>query len=138
MTDAELDALMALKAAGTQGEWDARTFFKAEDHHTMKVTPQRGVYGSMSPEDARLAAAAVNALPALVAAARERDRLRSLLGRYAGHVSAIEGSNFLDEGFYVCPRTGWINEAEIAEIAALSLEAQKAGMPRAGQEESHD
>ncbi len=46
-------------------------------------------------------------------AAREIDRLRNLLGRYADHVGQEEGTDFLDRVWSGSP----ITEAEAAEIS---------------------
>lgn len=53
----------------TPGPWNAETFVdnrpNGSEHHTYRITPQRGVYGSMFEADAKLAAAAPELLDAL-------------------------------------------------------------------------
>jgi hypothetical protein len=56
-------------SAHTPGPWEFSTFVdnrpSGSEHHTYKITPQRGVYGSMFEADARLSAAAPDMLEAL-------------------------------------------------------------------------
>lgn len=86
--------------------------------------------------DAQDVGAAVNALPDLVAAARERDALRarvdelqSLVGRYINHVGECEGCDFLDDS------TDWLTEAEREELKDMDVAAQVA---RAALEGRHE
>jgi hypothetical protein len=55
----------------TPGPWTAETFVdnrpNGSEHHTYRITPQRGVYGSMFEADAKLAAAAPDLLEAIKA-----------------------------------------------------------------------
>ena len=74
MTD-KIEALREKAKAATSGPWEAATFVdnrdSGSDHHTCKVTPQRGVYGSLFERDA---AASPDVILSLLS---ELDRLRS-------------------------------------------------------------
>ena len=70
--------------AHTKGPWDVLPFVDNRrhggDHHTYKITPQRGVYGSMHESDALIAAAAPEMLEELKLARKLIETQARLLG----------------------------------------------------------
>lgn len=95
LTPEALDRLAELRAKGTPGEWK----FPHRNYPDI-VTTKRGCVWNPGtgrindPADAALIVAAVNALPGLVAAARERDQLRqSLMVTVRIHTGLIDDIN---------------------------------------------
>jgi hypothetical protein len=87
----DLGALRDLLARATRLPWRAEDFAKAPATdtqpalHTMKLRPvQHTVLGSLSPDDAALIVAAVNALPYLLDQAERVGRYEYLLRRAKG------------------------------------------------------
>lgn len=99
----DLDELERLRAEGTPGEWRLVTERSdPEGAYPVGIQASAGVWpvrftddtGTNQWADGLLIARAVNALPALIAAARERDRLREALTELlaaAAHTESLEG-----------------------------------------------
>ena len=90
MTALDLDHLATLLAAATPGPWEAHRYDADDGDINWQVQQERGGTvlcnicqsdTSRNRFDAALIVAAVNALPTLIAAARERDRMRRDLQR---------------------------------------------------------
>lgn len=115
MTALDLDALLALLDAASPRPWEApggHASGAVEDADGRTLVYDEGV---PSPADAALIVAAVNALPELVAKAREADRLRQWK---AEAVAVLEGWEAVWEAL---GRPGTLGQSKSAAVlAALS------------------